>query len=124
MTRWLLRRVVQAAVVDPVAADKQERPYQATRLGYTRRAYAVDRMRAESLGTGFASAEEIRTRVAVWDAATLKRYTERERNVEVIGTGAAWAATLLARLPVDAHPKTGKPSSTARVAAMDTTRSL
>jgi uncharacterized membrane protein (UPF0182 family) len=81
--------------VDPVAADKQERPYQATRLGYTRRAYAVDRMRAESLGTGFASAEEIRTRVAVWDAATLKRYTERERHVEVIGTGAAWAATPL-----------------------------
>ena len=37
---------------------------------------------------------------------------------------AACAATLLARLPVDAHASTLKPSSTARVAATETTRSL
>ena len=37
---------------------------------------------------------------------------------------AACAATLLARLPVDAHASTLKPSSSARVAATDTTRSL
>ena len=37
---------------------------------------------------------------------------------------AAWADTLLARLPVDAQEITLKPSSTARVAATDTTRSL
>ena len=37
---------------------------------------------------------------------------------------AACAATLFARLPVDAHASTLKPSSTARVAATDTTRSL
>ena len=37
---------------------------------------------------------------------------------------AAWAATLLARLPVDAQASTLKPSSTARVAATETTRSL
>ena len=37
---------------------------------------------------------------------------------------AAWAATLLARLPVDAQASTSKPSSIARVAATDTTRSL
>ena len=34
------------------------------------------------------------------------------------------AATLPARLPVDAQPNTGKPSSTQRVAATETTRSL
>src|SRR6185295_13015634 len=37
---------------------------------------------------------------------------------------AACAATLLARLPVDAHAKTLNPSSTQRVAATETTRSL
>src|SRR5207247_231494 len=37
---------------------------------------------------------------------------------------AACAATLFARLPVDAHASTLKPSSNARVAATETTRSL
>ena len=37
---------------------------------------------------------------------------------------AACAATLLARLPVEAQARTLNPSSTARVAATDTTRSL
>jgi uncharacterized membrane protein (UPF0182 family) len=78
---------------DPAAADRQERPYQATRLGYTRRAYGVDRIRADSLGTGFATASELATRVGVWDAVTLERYTERERHVDVVGTGAGWTAS-------------------------------
>ena len=37
---------------------------------------------------------------------------------------AACADTELARLPVDAHASTSKPSSLARVAATETTRSL
>jgi uncharacterized membrane protein (UPF0182 family) len=79
--------------VDPEAAAANERPYIATRLNYTRRAYGVDRVRAESLGTGFASASDLVTRVGIWDAATLRRATERTRHVQVVGTGAAWAAT-------------------------------
>jgi uncharacterized protein len=79
--------------VDPVAAAKQESPYVATRLTYTRRAYAVDRMRAESLGTGFRTPAELSGRVGVWDAGTLSRSTERTRHVQVVGTGAAWLAT-------------------------------
>jgi uncharacterized protein len=79
--------------VDPVAAASQERPYVATRLTYTRRAYAVDRMRAETLGTGFTTAAEMSTRVGVWDAGTLSRATERTRHVQVVGTGAAWVST-------------------------------
>ena len=80
--------------VDPVAADKQELPYQATRLSYTRRAYGVvDRMRPETLGVGFASPTELSTRAAIWDAGMLRRFTERERHVTVVGTGAAWIAT-------------------------------
>ena len=77
---------------DPAAAERQERPYVATRLGYTRRAYGVDRIRADTLGTGFTTPSELAARVGVWDAMTLQRYTERERHVQVIGSGAGWTA--------------------------------
>ena len=77
--------------VDP---DVQERPYQGTRLSYTRRGYGVvERMRAETLGVGFRTTTELSGRVAVWDAGLLRRFSERERHVTVIGTGAAWAAS-------------------------------
>ena len=80
--------------VDPDASEMQERPYQATRLSYTRRAFGVvERMRAETLGVGFRAPEELNGRTAVWDASMLRRYTERERHVDVIGTGAAWVAS-------------------------------
>ena len=36
--------------VDPADAVAQERPYLATRLSYTRRAYGVDRMRPDTIG--------------------------------------------------------------------------
>ena len=80
--------------VDPDASEVQERPYQATRLSYTRRAYGVvERMRAETLGVGFQSPAEFSGRTAVWDAGMLRRFTERERHVAVVGTGAAWVAS-------------------------------
>ena len=79
--------------VDPEAAAKNEQPYIATRLNYTRRAYGVDRIRAESLGTGFSAAADLISRVGIWDAAVLSRATERTRHVQVVGTGAAWTAT-------------------------------
>ncbi len=76
--------------VDPTAAAAAERPYQATRLGYTRRAYGVDRMHPESLGTGFSSLAEAAPRTAVWDGATLARAVERLRRVRIVGSGAGW----------------------------------
>jgi uncharacterized protein len=80
--------------VDPNATDVQERPYQATRLSYTRRGYGiVERMRAETLGVGFRSTVELAGRTAVWDATMLRRFAERERDVVVIGTGAGWSAS-------------------------------
>ena len=85
--------LIARRTVDPVAASNQERPYIATRLNYTRHAYAVDKMRAESLGAGFASGPDLSARVGVWDAGTLSRATERTRHVEVVGTGAAWIGT-------------------------------
>lgn len=79
--------------VDAAAATSQERPYVATRLGYTRRAYGVDRIRPDSLGAGFATAEDAASRVPVWDGATLARVAQRQRRVRVVGDGAAWQMT-------------------------------
>ncbi len=79
--------------VDPAAAAAEARPYRATRLGYTRRAYGVDRMRPESLGAGFASLAEAVPRTAVWDGVTLARAAERMRRVRVVGGGAGWQQT-------------------------------
>jgi len=74
--------------------DVQERKYQGTRLSYTRRGYGVvDRMRAETLGVGFRTTAEVSGRTAVWDAGLLRRFSERERHVAVIGSGAAWAGS-------------------------------
>jgi hypothetical protein len=78
---------------DPVATELQERPYMATRLSYTRRAYGVDRMRAETLGTGFTSVAELARRTSVWDGATLARAAERSRDVRAMGSSVAWTAS-------------------------------
>ena len=78
--------------VDPPAAAAQERPYVATRHGYTRRAYGVDRMRPDTLGAGFARASQAALRVAIWDGETLAAAAERLRRVRIVGDGAAWQA--------------------------------
>lgn len=80
--------------VDPDATERQERPYKSSRLDYTRRGFGVvERMRAETLGVGFRTPAELNGRVAVWDAGLLRRFAERERHVDVIGTGAGWSAS-------------------------------
>lgn len=78
---------------DPAARVKQEWPYIATRLNFTRRAYAVDRMHAELLGAGFATPADVAAHLAVWDGATLARAAERLPRVRVIGDRAAWQTT-------------------------------
>ena len=79
--------------IDPEATERQERPYQGSRLDYTRRGYGVtERMRAETLGVGFRTTSELNGRVAVWDASVLRRFAERERHVAVSGTGAGWSS--------------------------------
>ncbi|HET9013056.1 MAG TPA: UPF0182 family protein [Gemmatimonadaceae bacterium] len=79
--------------IDPAVAVARERPYLATRLSYTRRAFGVDRMRPDTIGAGFASAAEAATRSALWDGATLAQSAERLRRVRVVGDGAAWQAS-------------------------------
>ena len=92
VTRTVAPLVLRRSV-DDVTRITQERAYQATRLGFTRRAFGVDHIRAESLGTGFTSAAEAASRLAVWDGATLSRAAERLRRVRVVGDGASWQAT-------------------------------
>ncbi|MEO8621832.1 MAG: UPF0182 family protein [bacterium] len=79
--------------MDPAARAKLEYPYVATRLNFTRRAYGVDRMHAELLGSGFSSAANAAPRVAIWDGATLARAAERLPRVRVVGDRAAWQQT-------------------------------
>jgi uncharacterized membrane protein (UPF0182 family) len=80
--------------IDPDSTERQERPYQGSRLDYTRRGYGVvERMRAESIGVGFPTTAEVAGHIAVWDASMLRRFAERERHVAVRGTGAGWATS-------------------------------
>ena len=85
--------LVMRRSLDPATRLSQEMPYIATRMGFTRRAYAVDRMRAGALGGGFASAGEASGRIPIWDGVTLARAAERSRRVRVIGDRAAWQAS-------------------------------
>jgi uncharacterized membrane protein (UPF0182 family) len=91
---------------------QQDAAYLGTRLTFTRRAFGVFRMRAETLGTGYPAAAEAASKVAVWDAATLSRAAERLRRVRVIGDGAAWQTTPsgMAALLVE-HGTDGAPDS-------------
>lgn len=85
--------VIMRRAADPAARERTESPYIATRMTFTRRAYGVDRMRAEPLGAGFASAADAASRIAVWDGAVLARAAERLPRVHVVGDRPAWVAT-------------------------------
>ncbi|MES2179760.1 MAG: UPF0182 family protein [Gemmatimonadota bacterium] len=92
MSRTIAPLAVRRSV-DAADQRRQELSYMSTRLTFTRRAYGVDRMRAESLGTGFANAADVATRLAVWDGGSLGRAAERLRHVRILGDGPAWEAT-------------------------------
>ena len=65
----------------------------ATRLSYTRRAYGVDRMRADSLGAGFTSAAERRhARRRLGRARRSRGPPSASGTCDVVGNGAGWPA--------------------------------
>src|SRR5687768_14967746 len=83
---------------DPVV---RERPYVATRMGYTRRAYATDRVRRIGPAEQYPSLEQAARGVASWDAAALVRAVERTRRTDVPGDHVGWqgsAAGLMAMM--------------------------
>ena len=81
---FIARRTV--AERDPVV---RERPYEATRAGYTRRAFAVDRVQTGDSTLVFATLADAAPYVPVWDEAALRRATERA----VIGAAAGWSVS-------------------------------
>lgn len=68
---------------DPVV---RERPYEAIRAGYTRRAFAVDRITLADTGIAFRGLEEAAPHVPVWDDGALRRASDRP----LPGTSVGW----------------------------------
>jgi uncharacterized protein len=67
----------------------RERPYEATRAGYTRRAFAADRVVTADSGVAFASLADAAPFVPVWDDGTLRRASDRA----LPGSGVGWSAS-------------------------------
>ena len=78
---FIARRAV--ADRDPAA---RERPYEATRASYTRRAFAVDRIVTADSSLSFASLSQAAAFVPLWDDAALRRTVERAHA----GGAVAW----------------------------------
>jgi hypothetical protein len=72
---------------DPVI---RERPYVATRMGFTRRAYATDALERLGPAEQFPSLNDAARGTSNWDAAALVRAVERSRRTDVIGDYAGW----------------------------------
>jgi hypothetical protein len=75
-----------AASRDPVV---RERPYEAIRAGYTRRAYAVDRITAGDSSIAFRTLYDAAPHVGVWDDGALRRASDRALS----GASVGWFAS-------------------------------
>jgi uncharacterized protein len=67
---------------DPAA---RERPYEATRAGYTRRAFAADRVTTGDTLLSFESLTDAAPNVPAWDDGALRRASERALNGSSVG---------------------------------------
>lgn len=85
----VLTREVAPFIAQHVAEEQdvnvRERPYQATRAGYTRRAYASDAVRPADSSFAFSSLAEAAHDVAVWDAPAIERGLETTVRGEIGG---------------------------------------
>jgi uncharacterized protein len=80
-------------------ATIRERPYEATRAGYTRRAFAVDRIVMDDPALRFASLSDAVAFVPVWEDAALRRAADRPLSGTLVG----WSLSdsgLVAQLPI------------------------
>lgn len=101
-------RQVAPFIAGRVASEREasvrERPYEATRSGYTRRAFAVDRVLPADSTIMFASLADAAPHVPVWDEGALRRARERTLS----GAGVGWTESdsgIAALLP--GHPGSG-----------------
>lgn len=82
--------VIGARMSGDTSTEVRERPYQATRAGYTRRAFLSERViRADSLASFPTLAEAARS-VPVWDGPAIARALESTRRSEVDSAAIAW----------------------------------
>ncbi|OYV71829.1 MAG: hypothetical protein B7Z72_06115 [Gemmatimonadetes bacterium 21-71-4] len=90
-TRDIAPIVAQRVFEDSPNAASRERPYEATRAGYTRRAYAVDRIVVTDSSPAYPTLAEAAVGVSDWDARPLARAVEAESR---LGPGArvAWVS--------------------------------
>jgi hypothetical protein len=98
---FIARRAV--ADRDPTV---RERPYEATRAGYTRRAFAVDKITAADSTFVFASMTQAAPYVPLWDDGVLRRVVDHARP----GSTVAWqmldSALLIVVPATDPRPAT------------------
>ena len=72
---------------EPRDPDRRERPYLATRAGYTRRAYAIDRIDEADSANAFRSAREAALGMPVWEAAALAQRSRSANGTVTVGWG-------------------------------------
>ncbi len=103
-----------------------QRPYVATRMLFTRRAFGVDQVaRPDTAPLAMLTDAQVARWVSAWDPAAMVRYIERERRGEDVavlawtaGTGGL-EAQLLRRAPSDAPPGARWPADRLRADASD-----
>ena len=93
---FIARRAGSGAEREP---SMRERPYEATRAGHTRRAFAVDRIQPADATVAFASLAEAAQHVPIWDAGALRRATERP----LPGGGVGWLLSDSAIVALGSH---------------------
>ena len=81
----VVRRVTRAA--DPVV---RERPYLATQAGYSRRAYAVERIGAADSSVTFRTADSAIGAIAIWDDLTLRLALDPNQQVDTNSSWVSW----------------------------------
>jgi hypothetical protein len=105
-----LRQIVPPVVgrfVTPADPDLRERPYRATRDGYTRRAYDVDRLtRNDAPTTGLSLSDAVRG-AALWDGPALSRAVARSRQAMKPNGSLGWDSDDGRLVATEAEQSTG-----------------
>ena len=126
VARVLLPSVAPAARAGDRAVQARTRPYESTRMLFTRRAFGVDRIAsADSVSLPLLDDAAAARGVSSWDPAALARFLERERRgadvaaVSWIAGPMGLEATLLRTAPDGAPPGTRWPADRLRAEAAD-----
>ncbi len=88
-----LRTVMPAAIRRLAVvhdSEARERPYAAIRAGFTRRAFALDRVVRDTEGLAYESAAEASRSVAVWDPLALARAHAAVARADVLPPAIGW----------------------------------